>query len=96
MPQLFIACFNNQTITTMKPENIKPERQNIDNKIIDNKIGYNFFIRSANSFVFDLSDLTNQVQDFPTQQLFQIVANCDHVINKVRAFKEELERRVVK
>ena len=68
---------------------MKPDQQNIDNKI-----WYNFFIRSANSFAFDLLDQAKDLDKFSTEQIYNVVAVCDNVAVRVKVFKEELVRRV--
>ncbi len=62
----------------------------------NNQIWYNFFVRSANNFVFDLLDKEKDLKQFSTEQIYNMVAVCDNVANKAQVFKEELERRVGK
>jgi hypothetical protein len=61
---------------------------------IDNKIWYNFFIRSANEFVFDLVDKGKNLRGFSDEQVYNMVAVCDDILVKAKVFKEELKRRV--
>ncbi|MES2676801.1 MAG: hypothetical protein V4612_00605 [Pseudomonadota bacterium] len=63
---------------------------------IDNKIWYNFFIRSANEFVFDLLDKAKDLKKFSDEEIYNMVAVCDNVAQRAKVFKEELERRVFK
>ncbi len=66
-----------------------------DNKNeIDNKIWYNFFIRSANGFVFDLLDKEKDLSKFSNEQIYNLVAVCYNITIKARIFKEELEKRI--
>jgi hypothetical protein len=64
------------------------------NDKIHNEIWYNFFVRSANSLVFDLLDNLKQVQKFSTEQLYILTSICDNITNKSKAFKDELAKRV--
>jgi hypothetical protein len=61
-----------------------------------NQIWYNFFIRSANNFIFDLLDNGKDLKQFSTEQIYNMVAVCDNVASKAKVFKEELERRIAK
>ncbi|MES2677856.1 MAG: hypothetical protein V4612_06070 [Pseudomonadota bacterium] len=62
----------------------------------NNQIWYNFFIRSANEFIFDLLDNEKDLKQFSTEQIYNMVAVCDNVTSKAKVFKEELERRIRK
>jgi hypothetical protein len=64
------------------------------NDKINNEIWYNFFVRSANSLIFDLLDNLKQVKHFSTEQLYILASICDNIANKSKAFKEELAKRV--
>jgi hypothetical protein len=57
-------------------------------------VGYNFFVRSANSLVFDLADNSKLVKKFSTEQLCILTSICDNIANKSKVFKEELEKRI--
>jgi hypothetical protein len=85
-PQLFIAHFSTIFLHPMKQT---PTNSN-------NQIWYNFFIRSANDFIFDLLDNGKDLKQFSTEQIYNMVAVCDNVANKAKVFKGELERRVGK
>ncbi|MES2678167.1 MAG: hypothetical protein V4612_07675 [Pseudomonadota bacterium] len=65
-----------------------------DKQTTNNKIWYNFFIRSANSFVFDLLDGEKDLSEFSTEQVYNMVAVCDNVAVKSKVFKCELEKRI--
>ncbi|MES2676720.1 MAG: hypothetical protein V4612_00190 [Pseudomonadota bacterium] len=75
---------------------MKDQNNNQANDKINNEIWYNFFVRSANSLVFDLLDNLKQVQKFSTEQLYILVSICDNIANKSKAFKDELAKRVGK
>ncbi|MES2676713.1 MAG: hypothetical protein V4612_00155 [Pseudomonadota bacterium] len=75
---------------------MKDQNNNQANDKINNEIWYNFFVRSANSLVFDLLDNLKQVQKFSTEQLYILTAICDNIANKSKDFKEELAKRVGK
>jgi hypothetical protein len=68
---------------------MKPE-----NTAIQNTIWHSFFIRSANSFVFDLLDETRDLKGFSLEQIYNMVAVFDNVAAKATIFKEELKKRV--
>ncbi len=69
-----------------------------NNKKIDselsNEIWYNFFVRSAQSLIFDLLDNLKEVEGFSTEQLYILTAICDNIASKSETFKEELAKRV--
>ena len=85
---------NFQLLTNIHPKSLKPIKENKNE--VSNKIWYNFFIRSANGFVFDLLDKEKDLREFSVEQIYNMVAVCDNVASKVRVFKEELEKRVGK
>jgi len=68
----------------MKPENLT----------IQNTIWYNFFIRSANAFIFDLNDKMRDLKQFSDEEILSLAAICNNIAVKGLVFKEELEKRV--
>jgi len=75
---------------------MKDQNNNQTNDNLNNDIWYNFFVRSANSLVFDLLDNLKRVQKFSTEQLYALTSICDNITNKSKDFKDELARRVGK
>jgi hypothetical protein len=75
---------------------MKNQNNNQTDDKLNNEIWYNFFVRSANSLVFDLLDNLKRVGQFSTEQLYMLTAICDNIASKSKDFKEELARRVGK
>lgn len=55
---------------------------------------YNFFIRSANSFVFDLKNLPDDLSEFSDEEIYNIVAICDNVVDKIKILKYKIEKNI--
>jgi len=72
----------------LKP-NMKPE-----NPTTQNTIWHNFFIRSANAFIFDLNDKMKDLKQFSDEELLSLAAICNNIAVKGLVFKDELENRV--
>jgi hypothetical protein len=68
---------------------MKPE-----NPAIQNTIWHSLFIRSANSFVFDLNDQMKDLGQFSNEELLSLTAICNNIAVKGLVFKKELEKRV--
>jgi hypothetical protein len=63
-------------------------------KTTQNTIWHNFFIRSANAFIFDLNDTMRDSKQFSDEELLSLTAICDNIAVKGLVFKKELEKRI--
>jgi len=66
-----------------------------DNKNeLNSIIWHNFFIRSANAFIFDLNDKMRDLKQFSDEEILGLAAICNNIAVKGLVFKDELEKRV--
>jgi len=60
---------------------------------VSNDIWYEFVMRSANCFNYDLADFSGNLLGVTDTQLFSLIVAIDRIVTRSKIFKEELGRR---